>query len=25
MLCWYDAHGVSAIHSHLQAPPAKEA
>jgi UDP-glucose 4-epimerase len=25
MLRWYDAHGVSAIHSHLQAPPAKEA
>ena len=22
MLRWYDAHGVSAIHSHLQAPPA---
>jgi nucleoside-diphosphate-sugar epimerase len=25
MLRWYDAHGVSAIYSHLQAPSAKEA
>jgi nucleoside-diphosphate-sugar epimerase len=25
MLRWYDAHGVSAIHSHLQAPGAAKA
>jgi hypothetical protein len=24
MLRWYDAHGVSAIYSHLQAPPAAQ-